>query len=268
MSSSRQRSRRAGGRAVGLGVGLGVGFLTGLLLGYGRDGGAGAWADRAVVAEPPGQFDEAGGGRGEVGQQAQPAEILPVDLVGDDAYLSGVDVLVVGDVQEAVADPDGVGPGEGGVGEGGRGGGGSGEGGAVAEQALDVLAEALVEHPQDDADGGVVALGAERGVDVLLVGALDERDGACALDPDGAQGLFGDAAVLDDGRDAGYLLDPRGVVPGAVGHQGDDRDVVVLDEFQDEPVGQCVAAAHDVVVSELLDRRGPQPFMSHIVRSY
>ncbi len=171
-------------------------------------------------------------------------------------------------MQEAVADLDGVGPGQRGVGEGRGGGGGAGERGAVPEQALDVGAEPLVEHPQHDADPGVVPLGGERGVDVLLVAAVDEGDAARGLDPDGAQRLLGDTGVLDDGGDAVQLLDPGRVVAGAVRDEDDDRYFVVLDEFEDQAVGERVAAADDVVLTDRLDRRGPPPFRSHIAGSY
>lgn len=105
-------------------------------------------------------------------------------------------------------------------------------------------------------------------MDVLLVVAVDEGDAARGLDPDGAQCFLGDAGVLDDGGDAVQLLDPGCVVAGAVRDEDDDRYFVVLDEFEDQAVGERVAAADDVVLTDRLDRRGPPPFRSHIAGSY
>nr|WP_181799747.1 hypothetical protein [Kitasatospora acidiphila] len=109
------------------------------------------------------------------------------------------------------------------------------------QQRLDLLAEALVEHPQHDPDLPVHALRAQCGVDVGLVVAVHQGYPAGGGGAGGDQCLLGDAGVLQHRRHPVDPFDARSVVPAEVRHDRHHRDLVVLDEFQDQPVGQGVA---------------------------
>ncbi len=144
------------------------------------------------------------------------------------------------------------------------------------QQAFDVLPEPLVEHPQHDPDARVPALRAERGVDVVLVGAVHQRYAPRGLDLGRPQRLRRDRPELQDGRHPGQLRDLRRVVPRQVRQHGDHRDFVLLDQLLDQPVRQRIAAADDVMarvladrrVHERIDREGPPPFLSHTAGVY